>query len=264
MKTALLFAVHPVLGVVATAALIGYTAYKLTQEGSHCQRRSRSRSPNRSSPNRSSSREHELKVSAQEALDSIGSSHQLRGSRERAGRGQHVFNNGLLDFHRSVLQDLLNELDVYEQELVEDLLKDISASLSQHERNAISSMVVHFSWNEFYLDYNAEVFGVFVRELRKALVAYLKACTSVYHGGDRALCRLTERVRFIVNQIVRHEVYVDPLARDRWLFQNPGCDQVYRQVRDAVDRMFKNILQDFKKVSEKIKFFRRRNNWNWP
>ncbi|XP_051536058.1 uncharacterized protein LOC127430352 [Myxocyprinus asiaticus] len=263
--------VHPVLGLVVVGVWLGVQIYsrygtRETNNQKASPSRFRSRSPDRSSDQ---DEERKLRDSAQKALKSIGLNLERQGSRRLAGRGQHVFNNGLLDIHRSVLQDLLSELRGYDQ--LDNLLQDVSAFFNQDERNAISNMVAYFSLDEFYVDYNAEVFGVFVRELRRELVAYLKVYiyppqkdkyTSVSYNRDRALWRHIERVQHIVRMMVEHEVYVDTMARDRWLQSNTGCKDLYEKVRQAVDKMLKNIIQDFKKVADKIKLIY--NNGNWP
>lgn len=84
-----------------------------------------------------------LREVAQKALDAIGSKHELIASKKRAARGQHVFNNGLLGFHRSVLQDLLRDVGGYDEQL-ENLVRDLVIPLTQTQQDAISTMVAHF------------------------------------------------------------------------------------------------------------------------
>lgn len=116
-----------------------------------------------------------------------------------------------------------------------------------------------------YVDFNACVFGKYVLELRKALVAYLKANTSVNENDENVIQAIIQRVEFIANQMVNHEVYVDPMARDHWLkhnnHQRDSCKK-YNQVIDALKSgpMFRNILQAFQNVSDKIRVFRMNNN----
>lgn len=113
-----------------------------------------------------------------------------------------------------------------------------------------------------YVDFNADVFGEYVRELRKTLVEYLKADTSVYEGGRKGIKKKRKRVLLIANQAVNHEVYVDPMARDHWQWENRNQEQVYNRVRDKLKTMFQNILEPFQNVSVKIKILRRGNNLN--
>ena len=120
------------------------------------------------------------------------------------------------------------------------------------------------SSDEFYVDYNADVFGEYVRELRKALVAYLKADTSPNQNDRYRIQETRRRIYSIAREMVNHEVYVDPMARDRWLNQNQNHRENYNLVRDALKEMFQNILQTFQKASDKIRVFRiTRNNWSW-
>lgn len=115
------------------------------------------------------------------------------------------------------------------------------------------------------MDYNADLFGEFVKELRNALVEYLKAETSDSEDERYGIQAIQQQVRFIATEMVNHQVYVDPMARQRWLQENRRAEDVqrYNQVRDALKFMFQNILQDFQKVSDKIRVFRMRNYWSW-
>ncbi|XP_057203231.1 uncharacterized protein LOC130562306 isoform X2 [Triplophysa rosa] len=204
----------------------------------------------------------QLSKAAQDALNAIACTRTLSSSEKRANRGQHVFNNRVLGFHRSVLQKLLEVVGGYDEQL-ENLTQDLVIPLSRTEQEAISRMVAHFSSNEFYVDYNADVFGEYVRQLRAQLVAYLMADTSVNNNERAGIQNIRQKVQFITTEMVNHVVYVDPMARDRWLQEHPRDEQLYEQVRRAIGNMFRNILQDFQKVSIKIKVFRGRNNWNW-
>ncbi|XP_048037240.1 uncharacterized protein LOC125262493 [Megalobrama amblycephala] len=202
-----------------------------------------------------------LRNVAQQALDAINSTRTLTASHKLAGKGQHVFNNNLLKFHRKVLQDLLRDVGGYEQ--LNNLLQDLVIPLSKAQRDAIGkTMVVDFSSDEFYVDYNEDLYGEYARQLRMAVVAYLKAHTSVYENERNGAKENFQRVQFIANQIVKHDVYVDPMARDRWLQENKNRLQQYNNIREALMNMIQNILEVFKKMSENIKGFRERNNWN--
>ncbi|KAL0148270.1 hypothetical protein M9458_056416 [Cirrhinus mrigala] len=85
----------------------------------------------------------QLREAAQKALDAIGSTHVLSASDNKANRGQHVFNNGLLGFHRSVLQELLKEVGGYDEQL-DNLMQDLIMPLNQTQQHAISTMVAYF------------------------------------------------------------------------------------------------------------------------
>ncbi|KAK9968781.1 hypothetical protein ABG768_003089 [Culter alburnus] len=189
----------------------------------------------------------QLKNAAQQALTAIQSTRTPTASDDLAARGQHVFNNGILKFHRNVLEDLVGN------EQVDNLVKDSIIPLGQTEKTAISEMVVHFSSEDGYVDYNAGVYGEYARMLREAFVAYLKACTSKNNNAREGIQKMRKKVQFIADELVNRDVYVDPMARDRWLHENQNHVEKYNRVRDALKNMFKNILQDFRKVSEKIR-----------
>lgn len=189
------------------------------------------------------SKESQLKNEAQKALDAIGSKHTLSVSYKRANRDQHVFNNGLLKLHSNVLKDLRTVVGDWGRG--EQLQLDLNP-LDQDKRKKIgTTMVAHFSENENYVDYNADLYGHFVKELQKALVAYLKA---IIFNNEDDQNQMRERVQLIADAMVNYDVYVDPMARDRWLQKNRGREQQYNDVREALRVMFQNILQDFKKV----------------
>ncbi|KAK9968782.1 hypothetical protein ABG768_003090 [Culter alburnus] len=203
----------------------------------------------------------QLQNAAQNALNAIGSKRTLTASHELAGKGQHVFNNNLLKFHRSVLQDLLKDVGGSEQlnNLMEGLMP-----LSKDQQEAIGNkMVVKLSPKDGYVDYNADLYGAYVRELREALVAYLKGCTSNNQGDKYKLHEKRSRVQFIADEMVNRNVFVDPMACDHWLKkdQNKHAKQFY-EIRAALKNMIQNILKDFKEVSKKIKGFREGNNCN--
>ncbi|XP_048037481.1 uncharacterized protein LOC125262708 [Megalobrama amblycephala] len=173
----------------------------------------------------------QLQNAAQQALDAIGSTRRATASHELADRGQHVFNNNLLKFPRSVLEDLLKDVGGYEQ--LNNLIEDLKP-LSQTQQDAISNkMVAHFSQDELYVDYNAALYGEYVRQLRQALVEYLKAYTSDNGDNRRGIHEIRQQVRNIASEMANHDVYVDPMARNRWLLQNQDRAQVYYQ--DSAD-----------------------------
>ncbi|XDV54823.1 hypothetical protein PO909_023028 [Leuciscus waleckii] len=243
--------------------------------------------------------ESQLRNNAQEALRAIGSNRTLKASYERAKQGQHVFNKGLLKFHCSVLEDLLEDVGGYHEQL-KNLVQDLMIPLNQSVNDSISTMVANFGSvcvcvcvcvaeldifvcyivfgvfylcrsdkDEFYVDFNACVFGEYVRQLRMKLVAYLKADTSPNEKDRYGIQKTRRRINSIAREMVDHVVYLDPMARDHWLNQNKNqnkrkeAEAVYDLVKRALKEMFQNILQAFQKVSDKIRVFRMRNNWSW-
>lgn len=205
-----------------------------------------------------------LQNAAQNALDAIGSNARLTASEDQARRGQHVFNNGLLKFHEKVLEDLHKDLFkndiIITEEKLQQLKKRLDIPLSTAVQNAISTMVVHFS-EEFYVDFNAFVYGEYVKQLRGKIVELLKTFTAITYVKNEAE-NICQRVKWIANNMTEHDVYVDPMARDHWLNQNRNNQQPYNQVRNELQTMFQNILKNFQEVANCIKDFRRTNTWN--
>ncbi|XP_048037241.1 uncharacterized protein LOC125262494 [Megalobrama amblycephala] len=205
----------------------------------------------------------QLQNYAQQALKAIDSTRTPTASHVLAGKGQHVFNNNLLKFHRSVLEKLLKDLRGYDKHM-KNLEKDLVIPLNEdHKKKIGTEMVVDFSPEDEYVDYNAVVYGAYVEKLREALVEYLKADTS---DNDDERNRIKTQVELITNNMVNLDVYVDPMACDHLLKKkqkkNQNMKQKYYEIRGALRNMFQNILQDFKKVSEKIKDLYETNNWN--
>ncbi|KAL0148268.1 hypothetical protein M9458_056414 [Cirrhinus mrigala] len=97
-------------------------------------------------------------------------------------------------------------------------------------------------WSEeFYVDYNADLFGEFVKVLRKALVAYLKADTSVNQNERYRIQTYRKDVRRIATEMANHTVYVDPMACNCWMQENHGnvtAIKLYDEVKDALEEMF--------------------------
>ncbi|KAL1279414.1 hypothetical protein QQF64_026087 [Cirrhinus molitorella] len=87
--------------------------------------------------------ERQLREAAQRALNAINSTRRPSASYKRAARGQHVFNNGLLGFHRSVLQALLREVGGYDEQL-ENQMQYLIPPLNRNVQHAISTMVARF------------------------------------------------------------------------------------------------------------------------
>ncbi|XP_048037243.1 uncharacterized protein LOC125262495 isoform X2 [Megalobrama amblycephala] len=202
--------------------------------------------------------ENQLRTAAEQALQAIGSTRTATASSALADRGQHVFNNNLLKLHRSVLEGMLNFLGASEQ--LNNLEQYLRIPLSQLQREAISTtMVVHFSSDEFYVDYNAGVYGAYVEKLRHELVEYLKADTS---DNDDERNRTRTQVQFITGEMVNRNVIVDPMARDHWVKKDQNRLQQYNDIRAALMNMFQNILEDFEKVSERIKHYYESGKWN--
>nr|XP_055032174.1 uncharacterized protein LOC129420989 [Misgurnus anguillicaudatus]XP_055032175.1 uncharacterized protein LOC129420989 [Misgurnus anguillicaudatus] len=212
----------------------------------------------------------QLQNAAQIALDAIGSNAVLYASEHRAERGQHVFNNGLLKFHEKVLDDLQKALLENDNILIPDekmkLLKQrLNITLSTDARKDIGDMAVHFGEKDFYVDYNACVYGEYMKQLRQTIVELLKSSTAIDCDRDEAM-NICQRVKLIANMTVEHDVYVDPMARDHWLKQNKNLQQQrqqqYNQVRNELQNMFQNILINFREVYQTIHHFRRTYTWN--
>nr|XP_055032173.1 uncharacterized protein LOC129420988 [Misgurnus anguillicaudatus] len=212
------------------------------------------------------------KKAAQDALDAIGSNATLSPSKKRAKKGQHIFNNGLLKFHEKVLDDLQKDLLENDYIIIPDeemkvLKQRLDIPLNKTVRDAIRNTTVRFSSKEFYVDYNAFVYGKYVKQLRGKIVELLKTSTAIEYDTNETE-NIRQRVKLIATKMVEHDVYVDPMARDHWLKKNKinrqqqQRQQLYNQVRNELQKMFQNILKNFLEVARSIQHFRRTNTWN--
>ncbi len=101
---------------------------------------------------------------------------ELEEQLERSKRGEHVFNNSILKFHFKVLTDFIqrhhiDNLRGYNQQAMDTLGRH---TLPQNTADDIqTNMVVHFGADEFYVNANGLLYGVYCRALRDAILAVL-------------------------------------------------------------------------------------------
>lgn len=197
---------------------------------------------------------------AKEALLAIGCQPKLSGNlRGSTKQGHHVINKGVLLFKYNVLQRLLECVKGANRNDMNRLLGDLPESFDEGCRDLISNkMVVQFDQNENKIDCNDEVYGVYQHELGSALMGFLKNKTSEEHGKDYD--ENVKRVQQIVAKMKEFEVYVDPMARDRWIGTDKKKRIKYRECIKKVQKMFDNILTDFDKIADKIKYHREHDN----
>ncbi len=161
---------------------------------------------------------------------------ELKEQLERSQRGEHVFNNNILKFHLKVLTEFIQSHHIYNlrgynQQAMDTLGKH---TLSQNTETEIqTNMVVHFDEDEFYMNANGVVYGVFCRALRGAMLAVLNHI----NPGDVTQGE-TRWVQFVIDNMNNLQIYVDELARDKWIGNKATEQAQFERVRREVARMY--------------------------
>ncbi|KTF94309.1 hypothetical protein cypCar_00047363 [Cyprinus carpio] len=161
---------------------------------------------------------------------------QLKEELGRSQRGEHVFNNDILRFHFKVLTEFIqshhiDNLRGYNRQAMDTLGRH---TLPQNTETDIqTNMVVHFGQDEFYMNANAVMYGEYCRALRGALLDVLRHI----NPGD-VEDEERQRVNFVIENMNNLEIYVDQLAKVRWIGNNATRQARFEQVRQEVATMY--------------------------
>ncbi len=163
---------------------------------------------------------------------------ELKEQLERSKRGEHVFNNNILRFHSDVLNNFIqsNHIDNLQgynqhQQAMDTLGRH---TLSQNTETDIqTNMVVHFGEDEFYVNANGVVYGVYCRVLRVAILALLN-----HINPDDVTQEERLWVQFVIDNMNNRQIYVDELARDRWIGNDATRRIRFERVRGEVAHMY--------------------------
>ncbi|XP_057180489.1 uncharacterized protein LOC130548055 [Triplophysa rosa] len=164
---------------------------------------------------------------------------ELKEELGRSKRGEHVFNNGILKFHNNVLTTFIQDkgiskLQRYDQ--IQQALNELGKNtLSQNTAADIEDeMVVHFRVDEFYVNANGVMYGVYCRALREALLVVL---------GDINPGDVTEeqrqRVNLVIDNMNNFEIYVDEFAKVKWIAKKADRQNRFNRVKQDVEHMYK-------------------------
>lgn len=162
----------------------------------------------------------------------------LKEQLERSGRGEHVFNNNILRFHSKVLIDFIqarriDNLRGYNQQVMNDLGRHTLPPNT--EQDIQNNMVVHFAEDEFYVNANAVLYGEYTRALRDALLAVLNHI----NAGD-VTDEERQRVTELINNMNNLEIYVDQLAKVKWISNRQERQRRFDEVRQEVVIMYRD------------------------
>ncbi|KAI5612737.1 hypothetical protein C0J50_4469 [Silurus asotus] len=156
---------------------------------------------------------------------------------KRSRRGEHVFNNDILRFHYKVLVEFLNKygfsnLPQFNEETMKRLARH---TLSPNTAKQIETeMVVHFDDDEFYVNANSIMYGAYCRNLREAFFKILGHINPLDVTEEEK-----ERVNFVIDNMNNFEIYVDHLAKQKWIGNNGDKLNRFLAVKQEVVEMYK-------------------------
>ncbi len=154
----------------------------------------------------------------------------------RSKRGEHVFNNNILKFHSKVLKKFIKihrigNLKEHNQQAMTEL---DGHTLPQNTADEIQKeMVVDFDKDEFYVNANAVLYGEYCRELTEAMLAVLR-----HRNPENVTCKEKQWVNFVIDYMNKYEIYVDHMAKVKWI-DNKGTRRTrFERVRREVAHMY--------------------------
>lgn len=154
----------------------------------------------------------------------------------RSGRGEHVFNNNILRFHSDVLKRFIEShsiknLQGYNEQTMNALG---SHTLTPGTAEDIQqNMVAHFDPEDLYVNANALMYGEYSRALRAAMIDVLRRI----NPGD-VTPEDRNRVDNIIDNMNNLQIYVDQLAKEKWINNLQARLEQFEMVRVEVVTMY--------------------------
>nr|XP_023661925.1 uncharacterized protein LOC111840860 [Paramormyrops kingsleyae]XP_023661926.1 uncharacterized protein LOC111840860 [Paramormyrops kingsleyae] len=139
----------------------------------------------------------------------------------RSKRGEHVINNNVIKFHVKLVKRYLNIPGQTTPDLICPLIKATQDAI-------MKEMVAHFGTDELYINANALVYGIYIGELRKALLGFLQ------DGSQES----KDRASIIILNMNQCDAYVDDLAKVKWIKNSSTKLQRFTTARNEVEEMF--------------------------
>lgn len=156
---------------------------------------------------------------------------------KRSGRGEHVINNDVLAFYRKSIQRFLttrhaNMLDLRARFNANPLWQDCDNPVPLAVKTAImTEMVAHFDDTEIYINANALVYGTVTQVLHQRVQEYL-------NENNEAI---RQQVIHMVNYTNENEVYVDVVARLKWMGNSRQRQATFQNCRTEVTNMYERL-----------------------
>ncbi|XP_076843067.1 uncharacterized protein LOC143487783 [Brachyhypopomus gauderio] len=169
----------------------------------------------------------------------------LKEELRRSNRGEHVFNNDILTFHKELLKDFFYKRQHAfnpNQDDIDTLINELgNHGLDNNTVCEISTnMIVHFDEEEFYVNSNAVVYGIYCAELRNNLFLMFNPNIEI---GDNV-----SNVNDIIDHMNDNEVYVDHFAKEKWIKEDKRNrierSRRFELVKDNVADMYKQQFGD--------------------
>ncbi|XP_042603918.1 uncharacterized protein LOC109080831 isoform X1 [Cyprinus carpio] len=174
---------------------------------------------------------------------------EIKEELQRSKRGEHVFNNDILKFNSKVLTDFIEKYCIYrlqgydQQEMNELGRHTLHPDTAE---NIQTKMVVHFGEDEFYVNANAVMYGEYCRALHEAMLVVLghinpddviqEEKQKVTEEERKKIEEEKQRVNNIIDNMNEHEIYVDQLAKVKWIKENG--DNRFNNVKQEVVNMY--------------------------
>ncbi len=161
---------------------------------------------------------------------------ELEEQLERSKRGEHVFNNNILKFHSKVLKKFIKIHRIgNRKEHNQQAMTELDGhTLPQNTADEIQKeMVVDFGEDEFYVNANGVLYGEYCRELTEAMLAVLR-----HINPENVTCKEKQWVNFVIDNMNKYEIYVDHMAKVKWI-DNKGTRLTrFERVRREVAHMY--------------------------
>ncbi len=157
---------------------------------------------------------------------------QLKEELKRSKRGEHVFNNDILKFHSKMLTPKYLNQPRYNQPAVNELGRHTLTPKTAEDIE--KNMVVDFNQDDFYVNVNAVLYGVYCRALREGMLDVLR-----HKKPDDVTETERERVNSVIDNMNKRQIYVDHMAKDKWIARQRGTRQArFEEVRGEVVHMY--------------------------
>ncbi|XP_035272567.1 uncharacterized protein LOC118226783 isoform X2 [Anguilla anguilla] len=173
---------------------------------------------------------------------------------QRSNRGEHVFNNALLGLYGSIIDEFIKSHVTGDDRVtlvgripnsrVSDAFQGHAPdgdhiNLTAAQRRNISTWVVHIPYDVAYVPINNILFAYMTKTIRDSAVDYMNLFrlkkNNVYTQ------HVLDILRWKIEWINTHRVYLDPLAAERWFSENPNLIPQFHTTETGVQLMLRHL-----------------------
>lgn len=214
-------------------------------------------SPQQQSSQKSHSRSSQSQHPNQNNKDNNNNKNQKRGPK----RGHHIINNDVLKIYKSIIETFTVTISgTHYSTLVTSghihagmpVYEDYHFPLPQEILDEIETELV-VSTSEILADANAEIYGMYRRELEEAILEYMMAIYDQYRGNwDPATIQekkqaAKKRLAELIEEMIRNAVFVDEEALEIWLKTSNKSEiekkmEKLKKLREAVEQMLRALV----------------------